>query len=254
MTQAVDFGREKTTPYPHGGDTMGGLRAWSARNRYPLLAIAPVIVVLFLLTIFPTVYALYISLFNFDLPRPQLSSFLGIGNFAEVVTDSRFWVSLLQTLILMISAVGIEFIVGLALALFFFEDFRGKSVKSIYLPMILIPMMIAPVLVGYIWRLLYQVQFGPLNYMLSFLGLGPLEWTSSTSLALGRAAAFLDLGDEALAPLPVAAMHQNARTGLAKPLRNQATDAVRRAGDQRGLAVQSRHAGPPSLIPVSNMV
>jgi multiple sugar transport system permease protein len=173
-----------TRPYPHGGDTMGGLREWSASNRYPLLAIAPVIVVLFLLTIFPTVYALYISLFNFDLPRPQLSTFAGLGNFAEVVTDVRFWVALLQTLILMISAVGIEFIVGLALALFLFEDFRGKSAKSVYLPLILIPMMIAPVLVGYIWRLLYQVQFGPLNYMLSFLGLGPFEWTSGTSLAL----------------------------------------------------------------------
>ena len=44
--------------------------------------------------------------------------------------------------------------------------------------------MIAPVLIGYIWRLLYQVQFGSLNYVLSFLGLGPFEWTSSTSLAL----------------------------------------------------------------------
>ena len=67
------------------------------------------------------------------------------------------------------------------------------------------------------------------------------------------AASFLDLGDEALASLPVAAMHQHARTGFAKPLRDQATDAIRRAGDQRGLAVQFRHAGAPQLIPVSNM-
>ena len=103
-------------------------------HRYPLLAIAPVIVVLFLLKIFPTVYALYISLFNFDLPRPQLSSFVGLGNFAEVVTDSRFWVSLLQTLILMTSAVGIEFIVGLALALFFFEDFAPRAPRVFMYP------------------------------------------------------------------------------------------------------------------------
>jgi hypothetical protein len=63
------------------------------------------------------------------------------------------------------------------------------------------------------------------------------------------AASFLDLGDEALASLPVAAMHQHARTGFAKPLRDQATDAIRRAGDQRGLAVQSRHAEAPVAHP-----
>jgi multiple sugar transport system permease protein len=158
---------------------------WVEDNRYPLATISPTIVILFLLTIFPTVYALYVSFLNFDLPRPQQATFVGLNNFAEVLTDNRFWVALLQTTILMVTAVGTEFVLGLALALFFFDDFRGKSAKSLYLPLILIPMMIAPVLVGYIWRLLFQVQFGPLNYILkSLLGLGPYEWTSSTSLAL----------------------------------------------------------------------
>jgi multiple sugar transport system permease protein len=158
---------------------------WVTENRYPLAAVFPTIAVLFLLTIFPTIYAVYVSLFNFDLPRPQESTFVGLGNFVEVLTDGRFWLAFLQTFILMIAAVGIEFILGFAMALFFFDDFRGKSSKSIYLPLILIPMMIAPVLVGYIWRLLFQVQTGPLNYMLqTLLGIGPFEWTSSTSLAL----------------------------------------------------------------------
>ncbi|GAI44452.1 unnamed protein product, partial [marine sediment metagenome] len=44
--------------------------------------------------------------------------------------------------------------------------------------------MVAPVIVGYMWRLLYQVQTGPFNYILGFLGLGPYEWTSNVSTAL----------------------------------------------------------------------
>jgi multiple sugar transport system permease protein len=180
---------EATTPDSRSLPTTASLptRAseWIAENRYPLLAILPATSVLFLLTIFPTIYAVYVSLFNFDLPRPQTSTFVGLGNFAEVLTDGRFWVALLQTSILMITAVGIEFLLGFALALFFFDDFRRRSAKSVYIPLILIPMMIAPVLVGYIWRLLFQVQTGPLNYLLqNLLGIGPYEWTSSTSLAL----------------------------------------------------------------------
>jgi multiple sugar transport system permease protein len=180
---------EATTPDSPSLPTTASLSTrvsgWIAENRYPLLAILPTVAILFLLTIFPTIYAVYVSLFDFDLPRPRASTFVGLGNFAEVLTDGRFWLALLHTSILMIAAVGIEFLLGLTMALFFFDDFRERSAKSVYIPLILIPMMIAPVLVGYIWRLLFQVQTGPLNYLLqSLLGIGPFEWTSSTSLAL----------------------------------------------------------------------
>jgi multiple sugar transport system permease protein len=161
------------------------LRRWVQRNWYPLATISPTVVILFLLTIFPLIYAVYISFQNFELPRPHLATFIGLGNFAEVLADGRFWVALYQTAILMVGAITVQFVLGLALATFFFDDFRGRSAKSIYLPLILIPMMIAPVLVGYMWRLIFQVEFGPLNYLLlNVFGRGPYEWTSSTSLAL----------------------------------------------------------------------
>jgi multiple sugar transport system permease protein len=159
--------------------------AWVRENQYALAAVSPTVVVLFLLTIFPLIYAAYVSFLNFDLPRPQLATFVGLDNFGAVLADGRFWVALYQTAILMVGAIAVEFVLGMALAAFFFDDFRGKSAKSVYLPLVLIPMMIAPVLVGYMWRLIFQVEFGPLNYVLhSLFGLGPYEWTSSTSLAL----------------------------------------------------------------------
>ena len=160
-------------------------RRWLRDNGFALVAIAPTIVILFALTIFPTVYSLYISLFDYYLPRPHAATFVGLDNYGAVLADLRFWTSLKQTAYFMIGSIGVQFALGLALALFFFGELRGRSLKSLYLPLILLPMMIAPVVIGYIWRLLYQVQFGPINYLLgAAFGLGPFEWTSSPDLAL----------------------------------------------------------------------
>jgi len=161
------------------------LQRWLRQKGFALALIAPTLLVLFALTIFPFVYAIYVSLFDFYLPRPQQSSFVGFGNFAGVLADPRFWVSMKQTGYFLTSAIAAEFVIGMALALFFFEESRGRSLKAVYLPLILVPMMVAPVVIGYMWRLLYQVEFGPINYLLfEVFGLGPFEWTSSPQTAL----------------------------------------------------------------------
>jgi multiple sugar transport system permease protein len=161
------------------------LQRWLRQKGFALALIAPTLLVLFALTIFPFVYAIYVSLFDFYLPRPQQSSFVGLGNFAGVLADPRFWVSMKQTGYFLTSAIAAEFVIGMALALFFFEESRGRSLKAVYLPLILVPMMVAPVVIGYMWRLLYQVEFGPINYLLfEVFGLGPFEWTSSPQTAL----------------------------------------------------------------------
>ncbi len=166
-------------------EVVAGPPSWFRENRFALICIAPTILVLLALTIFPLIYAVYISFQDFYLPRPHATKFVGVQNYAGILTDSRFWTSLKQSLMFMFGSISVEFFLGLALALFFFEEFRGKSAKAAYLPLILVPMMIAPVVVGYMWRLLYQVQFGPINYLLfEFLGLGPFEWTANPSTAL----------------------------------------------------------------------
>ncbi len=160
-------------------------RKWWRGNQFAVYAVAPTIVVLFALTVFPTVYSIYISLYDYYLPRPQAATFVGLDNFVLVLTDARFWTSMLRTGIFMTASIVAEFLLGLALALFFFRELRGHSLKAVYLPLVLIPMMVAPVVIGYMWRLLYQVEFGPVNYLLrEFLGIGPYEWTASPDLAL----------------------------------------------------------------------
>ena len=95
-----------------------------------------------------------------------------------------FWVAMKNTAIFMISSIGLQFIIGLSLAVVFYDEFRGRSAKAFYLPLILLPMMVAPVVVGYIFRLLYLTEWGPLNYLLDFVGLGPYLWTASASTSL----------------------------------------------------------------------
>ena len=134
----------------HGGvdalpETAAGAgRSWFVRNRFAVLMIAPTILILFALTIFPFGYAVYISLFDFYLPRPHQSTFVGLDNFASVLTDGRFWISMRQTGYFIGGAITAEFVLGLLLALFFYEESRGRSLKSVYLPLILVPMMVAP--------------------------------------------------------------------------------------------------------------
>ncbi len=161
------------------------LKRWWRRKGFGFVLIAPTLLILLALTVFPFVYAVYISAFDFYLPRPHQSYFVGFDNYVGVLTDERFWVSMRQTGIFLSSAIAIEFVLGLALALFFYEESKGRSMKALYLPLILVPMMIAPVVVGYMWRLLYQVEAGPINYLLfEWFGLGPYEWTASASTAL----------------------------------------------------------------------
>ena len=161
-----------------------GFRAWAKANAFALVLLAPTILVLFALTIFPLIYSVYISLFEYYLPRPTQRSFIGFDNYGAVLTDARFWASMRITGVFMLVSISLQFILGTALAVFFFDEFRGRSAKAVYLPLILVPMMIAPVVVGYVWRLLYQVEFGPLNFMLLELGLPRLEFTASAGTAL----------------------------------------------------------------------
>ena len=170
-----------------GGGIAGAVsrKSWFTRNRFALLLIAPTVLILFALTIFPFIYAVFISLFDFYLPRPHQRTFVGLDNFASVLTDGRFWLSMRQTGIFLASTVVSEFVLGLLLALFFYEESRARSLKAVYLPLILLPMMVAPVVIGYMWRLLYQVEFGPINYLLfEWFGLGPYVWTASPDTAL----------------------------------------------------------------------
>jgi multiple sugar transport system permease protein len=127
---------------------------------------------LFVIIIFliPLIYATFTSFTKWSLLRPDLGiRFIGLRNYVNLFTDSFTWYSLKVTLLFVAGAVSIEIVLGLAFALALNTEFFGwKIVQSLYL----MPFIIAPVVVGFIWKFILDNNFGLVPYIIKFMGLG----------------------------------------------------------------------------------
>ncbi len=107
--------------------------------------------------------------------------FLGFGNYQELFKSDFFWTSVKVTLKFSASVAIAEILLGLILALLLEEQMAGLR---IFRTIFILPIMIAPVVVGLTWRFLYDPSFGLINYLLGFLGIEPQAWLSDPALAL----------------------------------------------------------------------
>lgn len=146
----------------------------------PKLLMGPIVIFLLAITVFPTLYALYISMHNYQLTNPLEMKFVGLDNYAALFTDSRFWNALKTTGIFMGSSLIVELVLGFVLALLIAKNFKGSSiVKSVFL----LPTITTPVVVGLIWVMLYDPQFGIINYFLGMF-MEPQSWLANESTAI----------------------------------------------------------------------
>ena len=158
-------------------------RFFSAQNRrellLPALFIAPALAVLLSLSIYPLIYSITISL------QQETSSGVvwGIGNFARLVSDSFFLTAMAHTFVYAAAALTCEFLLGLGLALLLNSQMRGRG---IFRASLLVPMMLPSVVVGVVWRLMLNPDFGAINGTLRWLGINTesLTWTASPKLAM----------------------------------------------------------------------
>ncbi len=164
----------------------GGGKPLPARGeRIGLAMVLPGQIVSLLVLVIPLLVALYMSFTDWSPTRGSLfeAEFVGFDNYGELlVWDTRFLYAVLRTLCIAAICLGLEFAFGLGLAVLFLRRFRGKS---LLFSAFLTPMMILPVVVGYIFWMLFQSS-GPVNQLLEF-ALGPdvaLEWFRSAPLAV----------------------------------------------------------------------
>lgn len=145
----------------------------------PYLLIAPTVAVLLALSIYPLVYAIKVAFQS----GTGASLHWTLANFARLATDNFFLAALWHTLIYATVALTFEFLLGLGLALLLDRPMRGRS---LFRAALLIPMMLPPVVVGVVWRLMLNADFGAINGTLKSLGLNTdaLTWTASPTLAL----------------------------------------------------------------------
>lgn len=142
----------------------GGLAAW-AESRIGWLLVAPAGLLILALSIYPLLYSLWVSFVNYDFLVPG-HAFVGLRNFRQVIADPIAQTSLLTTVVLSSINVGVEFALGLALAIAMERPFPGRWLVT---SVLIVPLFISPVIVGQFWALLLQRPFGPTDYLLGLL-------------------------------------------------------------------------------------
>jgi len=166
----------------------------AALGRRPLLRLptwtgflAPTVIVLLAITVFPLVYSLALSLHSWTMGSLQGWRFVGIRNFVMILRDdSYFWISVRVTLKYVTAAVGLEVLLGLGIALLL----NSRSSRSgLAQTLLILPTMMTPVVVGIVWRILYNSEFGILNYWLSLVEIPPQHWLGNLRTALGAVVA-----------------------------------------------------------------
>jgi multiple sugar transport system permease protein len=151
----------------------------------PIVMIFPAVAVLLAITVFPLLYELRLTVVSWELTTGFPPQFVGPANFVRVFTqDPRFWNAVIKTGLLVVVGVGLQTIIGIGLAL---ELYGLGRARTTVLSFLLIPVMIAPVIAGFQFRMIYNDQFGPLNYLLDTLTHGAVRgaaWLADPRIAL----------------------------------------------------------------------
>ncbi|WP_420410288.1 carbohydrate ABC transporter permease [Hoeflea sp.] len=175
----TDHASTLTISRPKPGDRAKRERA--AERRSTMILLAPALVFLTLMSIWPFGYLLYASFTSYQLAVPIPIEWVGFDNFTKLMSGARFWSSLGITAIFALVAVPLQILAGLGLALLINSISRGRE---IYASLFLIPMMLAPIIVGFSWNLFLNPIYGPLNALLRSLGFQPPAWAQSPEWAL----------------------------------------------------------------------
>jgi multiple sugar transport system permease protein len=166
----------KATPRLELADTNPENKFW-----YPYALIAPTMVTLVIVSLVPFLYTVYLSLH--EARYGQVREFIGVDNFVIVLTDPRFWNAMGVAVVFVLVAVPIEFMLGLSGALILNA---GVRYRGLLIPLMFIPTMMAPIVVGLLWKIMFAGSWGLVSYNV-FERFGFLSGTSifgSPNLAL----------------------------------------------------------------------
>ena len=119
-----------------------------SQRRLAYWLIAPAVVLMLAVTAYPIIYALWLSLHRYNLASPADTAFVGLSNYATILSDKYWWTAFFITLIITVISVAIEFVLGLALALVMHRTIFGKGLVR---TAILIPYGIVTVAASYSW-------------------------------------------------------------------------------------------------------
>ena len=146
------------------------------------ILLAPSIFLLVLVMVFPLSYNIFLSFFKFDLHKAWQGLFYrGLKNYLSVFSDPEVLFSFRITLTFAFFSIMIEFVLGLILALLLNRQLVAEWLLR---TIILIPLFTSPVVVGLMWKIMLNPDFGIISYYLQLIGIGPISFLGSSTLAL----------------------------------------------------------------------
>ena len=161
-----------------------GSASRAEQARFAFFMTLPSVVFLIVVFTFPLLYLLGLSTFRYELARPSANAWIGLENYVFMLRDSRFWNSMRVTAIYTTGTVILQVIVGMGLALALEKDIAGRFRDTLRVA-VMLPMILAPVVVGLAWRTLLLTQrYGLIDFIAITLGFGSQPWLGNPSYAL----------------------------------------------------------------------
>jgi multiple sugar transport system permease protein len=160
------------------GTQKGGKTIWYSEKFIGYIFLAPFLVIAFGLVGFPWIMGIYMS---FTTERiGKVGEFVGFGNYWDLIRSIVFREVVFNSFFYTLFSVGLKFILGLAMALFLNQSFRGRNtIRATFL----LPWVIPTALSVLVWMWMYNELFGIINFALSKIGLFPVPWLSDPTMA-----------------------------------------------------------------------
>ncbi len=158
-----------------------GSRSISDRQ-FKWIMLLPAIAVVIVLTIFPLVFSLVVSLTNWDLYNTGTVSFVGLQQWSHLITDTSFLVPARNTIVFAVGVVPTEFLIGLVVALALNNCGFGRTFFRVFF---LVPLMVSPVATSFIMgRTMFDPTVGPVHDLLLRFNLPQIPWITDPTWAM----------------------------------------------------------------------
>lgn len=152
-----------------------------SRERWYYYLILPTILILLLVNIYPLLYSVFVSVTNYQLTGTNELKFVWFKNYIDLLGNINFLKSMGNTCIFVITSVTSEIVLGIAIAILLY---RLGKVGNVLLSFFLLPMMLTPVIIGIMWRFMYNYNFGMINFFLEKIGLEKVAFLSDRMHAI----------------------------------------------------------------------
>lgn len=152
------------------------------KNKVEILFIVPALLVLGGLVLYPLINSFGLSFYSYNLAKPYLGQvFVGLANYWEMLKDSSFWNAVGVTIYFTGSSITLQLLIGLGVSLLLSD---GTRIKKAIIPIFIAPMLVSPIVVGLLWRWMYNPEVGIIGYFCNLVGIDTPNWLGSLSLAL----------------------------------------------------------------------